>query len=198
MRDRGAGRRSARAAIAVALVVLAGCSWPQFGHDAAHSGNNPFEVAINVGNVGGLRQVWSATSGAITSSPVVADGVVYTTTATNRLNAYDATGATNCTGTPKVCKPLWHSANLAGAIVGSAAVDHGVVYVSGVGERLFAFDAKGQGCNTNTSPPTCAPLWTAQLGGEAFSAPTVAGGSVFVTSILSSSQQLAAFDATGV
>ena len=184
-----------RTLMMVATVALAGCSWPQFGYDAAHSGTNPFESTLNIGNVGALAQVWSATNGPITSTPVTADGLVYVGAA-NSIFAYDATGTVGCSGTPKVCIPKWRSGNLGGAIVGSPAVVNGVVYATGVGEKLFAFDAKGGTCNTRV-PPGCSPIWTAPLGGEAFSAPTVANGFVNVVSIKAFSQQLAVFDAGG-
>ncbi len=184
-----------RTLMLVATIVLAGCSWPQFGHDAAHSGTNPSESTLTIGNVGALTQVWSATNGPITSTPVTADGLVYIGAA-NSIFAYDTTGTVGCSGIPKVCIPKWRSGNLGGAIVGSPAVVNGVVYATGVGEKLFAFDAKGGNCNTRV-PPGCAPIWTALLGGEAFSAPTVANGFVYVTSIKAFSQQLAVFDAAG-
>lgn len=187
--------RRVRRLMMVATIALAGCSWPQFGHDAAHSGANPSESTLNIGNDGALAQVWSATNGPITSTPVAADGLVYVGAA-NSIFAYDATGTVGCSGSPKVCTPKWRSGNLAGAIVGSPAVVNGVVYATGVGEKLFAFDAKGANCNTRV-PPGCAPIWTALLGGEAFSAPTVANGLVYVTSIFAFSQQLAVFDAAG-
>ena len=189
-----AGRR-VRTLVMVATVALAGCSWPQFGHDAAHSGTNPLESTLNIGNVAALAQVWSTTNGPITSTPVTADGLVYVGAA-NSIFAYDATGVVGCSGSPKVCTPKWRSPNLGGAIVGSPAVVNGVVYATGVAEKLFAFDAKGGNCNTHV-PPGCTPIWTAILGGEAFSAPTVANGLVYVTSIYAFSQQLAVFDAAG-
>ncbi len=176
-------------------IVLTGCSWPQFGHDAAHSGANPSESTLTIGNVGALTQAWSATNGPIPSTPVTADGLVYVGAA-NSIFAYDATGTAGCSGTPKICTPKWRSGNLAGAIIGSPAVVNGVVYATGVAEKLYAFDARGGVCNTRV-PPGCAPIWTAVLGGEAFSAPTVANGLVYVTSINGFSQQLAVFDAAG-
>ncbi len=189
--------RRARIVVAAVIVGLvgAGCSWPQFGHDAAHSGANPSESKLTIGNISSLTQIWSATNGPITSTPVIAEGLVYVGAA-NSIFAYDATGTVGCSGTPKVCIPKWRSGNLGGAIVGTPAVVNGVVYATGVGEKLFAFDAKGGNCNTRV-PPGCTPIWTAVLGGEAYSAPTVANGFVYVTSVNGFSQQLAVFDATG-
>ena len=44
------------------------------------------------------------------------------------LNAFDAAGTTNCSGTPKVCQPLWssHSGTASGYAI---AVANGNVYV---------------------------------------------------------------------
>lgn len=56
------------------------------------------------------------------------DGNVYT---------YSAAGSTSCSGTPKVCSPLWTAA--AGSILSqSPAVANGSVYVSST-TGLFAF-----------------------------------------------------------
>jgi outer membrane protein assembly factor BamB len=186
--------------VVVALGVtalLGGCSWAQFQHDPAHSGANPAEGTIDLQNVGGLHEVWTAASGAVTSTPVVSDGLVYVGTASNRLVAYDADGVDGCSGAPVVCTPSWRSGNLFGAIVGSPAVAGGVVYAAGVSQRLYAFDAKG-GANCTGTPLTCTPLWTATLGGEARASVTVADGRVFVSAIVGFDHVLYAFDAAGV
>jgi serine/threonine-protein kinase len=78
----------------------------------------------------------SATSAgyASSSSPAVANGVVYFTGADGTLNAIDAGGTKDCAGSPKVCSDLW-SANTGYVSSGSPAVVDGVVYtnVSGNG-----------------------------------------------------------------
>jgi PQQ-like domain len=133
------------------------------------------------------------------SAPTVANGVVYITATTtvgggDELLAFDAAGTTNCSGTPKVCQPLWEG-------VGADAapnVVNGVVYTgsSGGNGGLLAFDAAG---NTNCSgtPKVCQPLWTGEpttfLGTFTTSSPAVANGVAY----LASSGALYAFDATG-
>jgi outer membrane protein assembly factor BamB len=194
---RAAGRFWSVVVVLGVTALLSGCSWAQFQHDPAHSGANPAEGAIDAQDVGGLQEVWTAASGAVTSTPVVSDGLVYVGTASNRLVAYDANGIDGCSGVPVVCAPSWRSGNLFGAIVGSPAVAGGVVYVAGVGQRLYAFDAKG-GANCTGTPLTCTPLWTATLGGEAQSSVTAAGGRVFVSAIVGFDHVLYAFDAAGV
>ena len=164
-----AGRRQ-RTLTMVATVAPAGCSWPQFGYDAAHSGTNRFESTLNVGNVGALVQVWSATNGPITSTPVAADGLVYVVAA-NSIFAYDATGTAGCSGSPKICTPLWTSASRPAFPLDSAgvAVTGGVVYAGKAGGApgqpvgLAAFDSAGvAGCSG--APEVCAPLWTTSRG----------------------------------
>src|SRR6266496_5705672 len=73
------------AALAVALVVWvaapSGASagdWPQFRHDLSHSGTNPDEATIGVGNVAGLQTMFTGATGSLVeSSPAMANGVVY-------------------------------------------------------------------------------------------------------------------------
>ena len=88
------------------------------------------------------------------SSPAVANGVVYASSAF--LYAFDAAGKTGCSGTPKSCVPLWTATK--GGAHSSPAVANGVVYVSS--DKLYAFDAAGKtGCSG--TPKFCAPLWSA-------------------------------------
>jgi outer membrane protein assembly factor BamB len=98
------------------------------------------------------------------------------------LRVFDATGTTNCSGSPKVCTPLWTA-----TASGSPAVDAGTVYVG-----ADAFDASGCGA------PTCSPIWSAVVGGPAGSvahaSPAVAEGVLYLGS---SDENLYAFDASG-
>lgn len=192
-----AGRR-VRTLTIVATVAPDGCSWPQFEYDAAHSGTNRFESTLNVGNVGALVQVWSATNGPITSTPVAADGLVYVVAA-NSIFAYDATGTAGCSGSPKICTPLWTSASRPAFPLDSAgvAVTGGVVYAGTAGGApgqpvgLAAFDSAGvAGCSG--APEVCAPLWTTSRGAE--TAPAVANGVIYATD----SNGISALDAHGI
>lgn len=166
-------------------------SWPQFGHDPAHSGFNPDETSLTPANVSGLQEVWTAglsQPGGL-ASPAVAGGVVYAATA--QLYAFDAAGSTGCSGPPKTCTPLW--AGGGGGFSSTPAVAGGVVYVGSRDGRLQAFDASGStGCSG--TPKTCAPLWTGQTGAAIFSSPSVVDGVVYVGS---DDQKLYAFDAAG-
>jgi peptidoglycan/xylan/chitin deacetylase (PgdA/CDA1 family) len=126
--------------------------------------------------------LWTTTVVGGPSSPAVSGGVEYVGSSDDKLYAFDAAGATNCSGSPKTCAPLWTAA--AGGS-GSPAVANGAVF-TGVG----AFDAAGS-TNCSGSPKTCQPLWTfAGASGD----PAVANGMVYVGS---SDNHVYAFDAAG-
>jgi hypothetical protein len=75
------------------------------------------------------------------------------------LLAFDATGSTGCSGTPKVCAPLW-SAPLAGPSTAPPTVATGRVFVpelTGDPNRVEAFDAAGSSSCSGT-PKVCSPL----------------------------------------
>jgi hypothetical protein len=154
--------------------------WSQFHFDAAHSGFNPYENVIGPSNVSGLKTAWTAPGiGSVGTSPAVAGGVVYVGSAsTGKLYAFSAAGTTGCSGTPKICKPLWTAAIAGAGTVGqsSPTVAAGVVYVS-ANTTLYAFSAAGTtGCSG--TPKVCTPLWTAAgAGGQ--SSPAVANGVVY-------------------
>src|SRR5437660_1716186 len=100
--------RLRKVALVVAFGLLTSGCWPMFRYDAGHSGYNTLENSIGVGNVGLLTPVWTATTGnAIGSSPAVDKGVAYIGSDDGKLYALDATGNTNCGGSPKTCAPLW-------------------------------------------------------------------------------------------
>jgi outer membrane protein assembly factor BamB len=113
------------------------------------------------------------------TSPAVAGGVVYVVDNDGVLRAYDAGGVAGCSGTPKVCSPLW-TAN-AGQGNHAPAVANGRVYVASSG-TVKAFDAAGTQ-NCSGSPKVCTPLWTSPaLGTISRSSPIVANGVLFIGS----------------
>src|SRR5262249_29812300 len=62
-----------------------------FGFDAGHTRSNPYERVLNVTNVSRLGLKWATPTGsAISSSPVVANGVVYVGSDDHKLYAFDA------------------------------------------------------------------------------------------------------------
>jgi outer membrane protein assembly factor BamB len=72
------------------------------------------------------------------SSPAVANGIVYVGSDDHNLYAFDATGNTNCSGTPKTFTPLW-TGGTGGNIFSSPAVSNGMVYVGSTDGKLHAF-----------------------------------------------------------
>ncbi len=130
--------------------------------------------------------------GTVSSSPAVSGGVVFVGSSDGRLEAFDAAGSTNCSGTPKICTPLW-TATLGGSIVGSPMVSGGVVYVGSTNGTFDAFDATGA-TNCSGTPKVCTPLWTASTGGAINGSAAVAGSRVYVAS---ANGKVVAFDAAG-
>lgn len=128
-------------------------------------------------------------AGATTSSPAVANGIVYVGTSNSGLYAFNATGSANCSAAAagRVCAPLWH-APAAGPIGGTPAVAGGVVYTVSAAGTLSAFDAAASGsCPGTGTAATCtrAPLWTSGPGKGGYttsSSPTVANGVVYFSS----------------
>jgi hypothetical protein len=137
--------------------------------------------------------LWSYDTGSLGDSPdgtqrniSVVNGVVYISTSSG-LEAFDAAGQKNCSGSPALCQPLWS----APGAFGDPTVSGSTVYVSG-SSGLEAFDAAGQK-NCAGSPTTCSLLWG--YSGPVSSLPTVASGIVYVTV---PNDQIIALDAHGV
>jgi outer membrane protein assembly factor BamB len=178
-------RRCATALFAIALVTgslsapfsapIAAASsgdWPQFHGDSAHDGYNTAETTISVGNVSQLQVAWTGTTGGVvSSSPVVADGVVYIGSNDGKLYAYPV----GCAGGGGSCSPLW-TATTGGAIGGVPSVADGVVYVGSADGNVYAFAV---GCASGGA--TCTPIWTAPTNGIS-ATPIVANGVVYVGS----------------
>ena len=160
-------------------------SSPAVAHGVVYVGDNDhklyaFDAAGNTGcsdTPKTCTPLWTATRGGgglgvDLASPTVANGVVYIGAAVGLLYAFDASGKTNCSGTPTTCTPLWIAPTGGGAVFSSPVVAGGVVYVGSDDDKLFAFDAAG---NTNCSgvPKVCAPLWSATTDGEVRASPAV-------------------------
>ena len=94
--------------------------------------------------------LWTAPTLGYALSPAVANGVVYLSSTSvspdcnwewceiqSAAQAFDATGNMNCSGTPKVCAPLWND-NIGDAwSPSSPAIANGVVYIPS--DRLYAY-----------------------------------------------------------
>jgi outer membrane protein assembly factor BamB len=115
------------------------------------------------------------------STPAVANNVVYVGSRDAKLYAFDATGTTNCSGTPKTCQPLWTAASGGVGISSSPVVVNGVVYIGSTDHNLYAYDATGT-TNCSGTPKTCQPLWKAVTGSDIESSPAVVNGVVYIGS----------------
>jgi hypothetical protein len=130
---------------------------------------------------------------AIVGPPVVVNGMLYVVTGAG-LMAFDASGKTNCSGTPVSCTPLWTAPITDQGLgdqdlteMGSApAVADGKVYVDG--NSVYVFDAAGT-TNCAGVPKVCNPLWTSPQVTETRPSPVVANGVLFTGTT--------AYDATG-
>lgn len=179
------------AVLAVGLFA-SGCDWFQLGALSGLGGDNP-DNAITPANVSTLSAQFSVsdgTTGLVTPQAVV-NGVLYASD-TSGLEAYSATGAAGCSGSPSTCAPLWSypTGTLGGGFAGNnnVAVSNGIIYAS-TSSGLEAFDAAGQ-TNCTGTPTVCQPLWTAS---GTFGSPSVSDGTVFLTT----TSGVEAFDATG-
>jgi outer membrane protein assembly factor BamB len=152
----------------------------------------------------------AVTAGKISSPPAIAAGVAYVATqgdVNNRLKlyAFDASGVTNCSGTPTTCAPLWTAeitTDGQGGQVAAPVVSQGTVFVATsdtttTGALVAAFDAAGV-ANCGGNPKTCGPLWSASLDGAIFGTPAVAKGVLYTGTEFASGGGLYAFDARGV
>jgi serine/threonine-protein kinase len=159
-----------------------------------------FDVAGKTGCSGSpvvCGPMWTTTglpaSSGNTGSPAIADGVIYI--ANQTLYAFDATGSANCSGTPKVCAPLWTAATAGYPTYSAPAVADGTVYVGSWGSKLYAFSAAGSvNCSAAPAGKTCTPLWTAATPSGIGGTPAVAHGVVYA---VSADGTLSAFDAAG-
>lgn len=115
-------------------------------------------------------QIWTAYTSYITSTPAVANNIVYVSSSDDNLYAFNArTGVS-----------IW-TVQMDAPLNGSPAVVNGVVYVGSEDGKLYAFNAK-----------TGASIWTAQMGGPTwFSMPAIANGTVYIGS---NDHKLYAFD----
>lgn len=143
---------------------------------------------------------WTAVvAGTGLDDPAVAGNVLVGTgfDGTNGVvSAFDARGITNCSGSPKVCSPLWRATTfgtatavtLAGGVVYQATAFVGIEPTV----QVVAYDLAGVK-NCTGAPVVCSPLWSATVPGHVAVPPSVGNGVAY----LAASTGLFAFDAAG-
>jgi PQQ-like domain len=159
-------------------------SWPQLGGGPARTGYQPGETRIGAGNVAKLalkRTYLPTPGGGGVSAPLIASGILYADVG-NRLEAFDATGASGCADIPTTCTPLWTAVT---AYFDSMTVADGDVFVTDA-EGIQAFNAAGT-TNCSGTPKLCKPLWATSTNnstGPAFQpgagSPVVVNGVLYI------------------
>jgi outer membrane protein assembly factor BamB len=136
-------------------------NWSQFHFDPDHGGLNPYENVLNRNTVRTMGIRWSYEAGcAITSSPAVANGIVYAGSCDHYIYALNSKNGTL----------LWKY--LTGSSVESSpSVADGVVYVGSDDDNIYALNAH-----------TGALRWKYTTRNQVTSSPTVVDGVVYVGS----------------
>ena len=109
--------------------------WPSYGHDFTNSRTNPEETLITPENVGTLEPKWSFSDVAVTSTPVLYNGVVYFGDWHSDLHARDALG-----GSELWVADLQPNNIITNQINSGPFVTRDTVYVGAHGAELFALN----------------------------------------------------------
>ncbi len=144
-------------------------NWPSFGFIPAGGRYNTAETIISTSNVSSLAPIWSFTGAGTysASSAAVVSGVAYIASGDGEVYALNATTGAEVWSFRPTPFP---------AFVGSPAVSSGVVYDANYG-TVYALNAA-----------TGAELWSYNLGGgDVYSSPTVANGTVYIACIIEAS-----------
>jgi outer membrane protein assembly factor BamB len=139
-------------------------NWTSHGHDLANTRATTSETVISAANVGQLQQAWTTENiKGMSSTPIIADGVLYFGDWTGSIRAVDATSG----------KERWATDLKTYYIGGSVAVEGDHVYVG-------TFDAK----LTSLDRATGAVQWSTPVddgpGSAVFGSPTIVDGLVIV------------------
>ena len=163
------------AAGVAALHVLA--PWAQFHNGPTHEGNNVTETILSPANVAGLGVKWTATTGDYidSSSPTVANGVVYVGSMDGNLYAY----AADCGTGGSSCSPIWKGVT-GDSVQSSPTVADGVVYIGSEGGKWKTGKVYAYAVGCASGGGTCSPIWTADTGGSIYASPAVVDGVVYI------------------
>jgi outer membrane protein assembly factor BamB len=163
-------------AVAPAVPAVASGSpstnWTEFHNGPTHLGYQT-ETTLSAANVHSLSPAWTGTTTfEVTSSPAVANGVVYVGSDGGKLYAYPV----GCASGGGTCSPLWTGSTVFYAS-SSPAVANGVVYIGSDDNNVYAFAV---GCASGGG--ACTPLWKGATGGLIISSPIVVNGVVYIGS----------------
>lgn len=137
--------------------------------------------------------LWTYATGTLISSPpfrdpstsqsvAVSNGIVYAATTTN-LEAFDASGHTNCSGVPTVCHPVWQISGISAI----PTVANNTLYLGG-GGGIWAYDANdGQFLWSYHAPDSDPDV----------AAVTVSGGLAYIPVLDGTAYEVVAVDAYG-
>jgi hypothetical protein len=145
--------------------------------------------------------LWTASLGGLygaPSTPTVSNGVVYVMSgagdqSTETIYAFDASGKTDCSGTPTVCSPLW-TATVDTGISEDLTVDNGLLYATSDG-AMVVFDANGVD-NCSGTPKICSPVWST-TDVDAGGTPSISSGNIAFVAGGTTGNAVYAFDASG-
>ena len=150
------GNPAAFVAGLVLAVLVAGCQWNAPRYDVGGTGNNTAESTLTLANVGGLHEAWATVPIGLFHSNVVTSSSTLFMANLNTLEAFDLGGTTGCSGSPKVCQPLFTTASSFATSVVVGGLLYATPQVTG-SLALEVYDAAGvTGCAG--SPKVCAPL----------------------------------------
>lgn len=177
--EAGTPKVSEKAGKVVLTTAQTVVDWPQAGQNSSHA-------APHMASASELKPFWETGLGTKSSSrqrllcePIIAEGMLFIYTPDSYVSAYDV----------ETGKQQWtifiQPEKIQDAILGGgAAYNNGKLYISTPFAELFAIDVKSG-----------KPIWSAKTNSPLRSAPTVAGGRVFVVSL---NNELTAYDeATG-
>jgi hypothetical protein len=170
------------------------------GFDGILRAFDAFGVTNCSGSPKSCTPLWTADAGGgapfDTVSDAVSDGrAVFVGGANGTLYAFDAQGRTNCSGSPRMCAPVW-TASIGGSVYPPTLIGPKLFVASSSG-TVYAFDENGK-INCSGAPRVCKPLWSATTGFARSSigpAPTPAFADPMV--IYPSPHGLMAFDGRG-
>ncbi len=151
--------------------VIVNTNWGDFGFDYLHHRQNIDENLVNTSNASALKLKWkTSTALNLYSSPLYANGIVYLSTASGQLNAYNAT-----TGSP-----IWVFKSTGFSSQSSPLVDptNNIVFFGEVGQEdpgipspTYALDAQ-----------TGALKWSLIIPSDEYGFPTLAFNTIYVGS----------------